>query len=289
MSDFIEMFGSPFVACILMGSILSYLGIHVLKREIIFIDIAVAQVAAVGALAAHMIFHVEEDAVVSYLFSLGCVLAIAAFYAVARWKVKSISIEAVIGISYAITAAGALFLIGVQPGHAHADEILAGTLLWVTWPGVLVALGVFVLVAMALFTFREPLSAVSDNHNTAAEHGVNVVQWDFAFYALLGIVITIAVRLSGVVTVFAMLIIPATTSALFASGIFCRLLIAWTAVVVASLAGLLASYYHDFSAGPAIALCLGTLLAIAALLARAWRRTGVAANSLSQERLESAT
>jgi zinc/manganese transport system permease protein len=284
MSDFIEMFGSPFVACVLMGTILSYLGIHVLKREIIFIDIAVAQVAAVGALAAHMIFHVEENTVVSYLFSLACVLAIAAFYAVARWKVRSISIEAVIGISYAITAAGALFLIGIQPGHAHADEILAGALLWVTWSGVLVALIIFLLVAMALFAYRGPLSAISDNHNGAAEHGLNVVQWDFVFYALLGIVITIAVRLSGVVTVFAMLIIPATTSALFASGILSRLLIAWLTVVVASLAGLLASYYHDFSAGPAIALALGTLLALAALTAKACKKAGATASSLSPER-----
>ena len=272
MSDFIEMFGSPLVACVLMGSILSYLGMHVLKREVIFIDIAVAQVAAVGALAAHMVFDVEEDAGLSYLCSLVCVLAMAAFYSVVRWKVRSISIEAVIGISYAITAAGALFLIGIQPGHAHADEMLAGSLLWVTWRGILAALAVFLLAAVGLCVFRRPLTTVSENHNDAARHGLNVVWWDFVFYALLGVVITMAVRLSGVVTVFAMLIIPATTSALFASGGVARLLVAWCAVVVASLAGLLASYYHDFSAGPAIALCLGILLALAAVVSRLCRR-----------------
>jgi zinc/manganese transport system permease protein len=271
MSDFFAMFGSPLVACVLMGSILSYLGMHVLKREVIFIDIAVAQVAAVGALAAHMVFHVEEDALISFLCSLACVLAMAAFYAVVRWKVKDISIEAVIGISYAITAAGALFLIGIQPGHAHADEMLAGSLLWVTWRDVLIALIVFVVVGVGLCAFRKPLSAVSENHNGAAQHGLNVVLWDFIFYALLGVVITVSVRLSGVVTVFAMLIIPATTSALFTTGLS-RLLVAWSAVVVASLGGLLASYYRDFSAGPAIALCLGALLVIAAIGARVCRR-----------------
>jgi len=268
MSDFIEMFGSPLVACVLMGSILSYLGMHVLKREVIFIDIAVAQVAAVGALAAHMIFHVEEDALISYLCSLACVLAMAAFYAVVRWKVKSISIEAVIGISYAITAAGALFLIGIEPGHAHAHEILAGGLLWVMWPDVLVALIMFVVVGVVLCIFRRPLAAVSESHGSTAPHGLNVVWWDFVFYALLGVVITMSVRLSGVVTVFAMLIMPATTSALFARGVLARLLLAWVAVVVASLGGLMASYYRDFSAGPAIALCLGLLLALAAIAAR---------------------
>jgi len=278
MSDFIEMFGAPFVACVLMGSILSYLGMHVLKREVIFIDIAVAQVAAIGALAAHMAFHVEEDTVTSYLCSLACVLAMAAFYSVVRWKVKSLSIEAVIGISYAITAAGALFLIGIQPGHAHADEMLAGSLLWVTWPDILVALVVFLIAGAGLLAFRKPLSAVSENHENAGQHGLNVVWWDFVFYALLGVVITMAVRLSGVVTVFAMLIIPATTSALFASRGFARLLVAWMAVAVASLGGLLASYHHDFSAGPAIALCLGVLLAVGAIVARVrhWSRTDTA-------------
>ncbi len=272
MSDFFEMFGSPLVACILMGSLLSHLGMHVLKREVIFIDIAVAQVAAVGALAAHMAFDVEEDALISYFCSLAGVLAMAAFYAVVRWKVRSISIEAVIGISYAITAAGALFLIGIQPGHAHAHDILAGSLLWVTWSDILTALAVFAVAGVGLFAFRRPLSAVSENHGRMAEHGLRVVWWDFVFYALLGLVITMSVRLSGVVTVFAMLIIPATTSALFAGGGLARLLVAWSAVVLASFGGLLASYYRDFSAGPAIALCLGVVLAVAALMARACDR-----------------
>ncbi len=267
MGDFLEMFGAPLVACIVMGSILSHLGAHVLKREVIFIDIAVAQVAAVGALAAHMAFDVEEDALVSYLCSLACVLVMAAFYAIVRWKVQNISIEAVIGISYAITAAAAMFLVGIQPGHAHADEILAGGLIWVTWPNVATAAGVFFLVGLALYAFRRPLTAVSASHSGQVPSGLNVVWWDFVFYALLGVVITMAVRLSGVVTVFAMLIIPATTSALFFSGGIARLILAWIVVIIASLAGLLASYHHDFSAGPAIALSLGTLLvAVAALI-----------------------
>ena len=266
MADFIEMFGAPLVACILMGGILSHLGTHVLKREVIFIDIAIAQVAAVGTLAAHMIFDVEEGAFISYLCSLACVLAMAGFYAMVRWKVTSISIEAVIGISYAITAAGAMFLVGIQPGHAHAHELLAGGLLWVSWPDVWMAAAVFLCVGIGLYAFRKPLAAVSANHSAAAPHTLNVVWWDFLFYALLGVVITMAVRLSGVVTVFAMLIIPATTSALLASDGLPRLLIAWITVVIASLGGLLASYHHDFSAGPAIALCLGTLLATVAAL-----------------------
>jgi len=268
MSDLVAMLGLPFLACILMGSILSYLGIHVLKREVIFIDIAVAQVAAVGALAAHLAFDVEDGSLLSYLFSLACVFAMAGFYSVVRHKVVEISIEAIIGISYAITAAGALFLIGIAPGHAHAEEMLAGSLLWVTWPQILVGLVVFAAVGFVLWLVRRPISAVSQDYAAAAAGGLNVAWWDFLFYALLGVVITVAVRLSGVVTVFALLIIPATTSALLATGWLSRLLLAWLTVVMASTTGLLFSYYLDFSMGPVIALCLGTLLAVVAVFAR---------------------
>ncbi len=268
MADFLELFGPPLVACVLMGSVLCHLGTHVLRREVIFIDIAVAQVAAVGALAAHMVFHVEEEAFISYLCSLVCVLLVAAFYAVVCWKVKSIPIEAVIGISYAITAAGAMFLVGIEPGHAHAHEILAGGLLWVTWSDVAMAAGILFLAGLALYAFRRPLAAASASHSSVAGNDLRTVWWDFVFYALLGVVITVAVRLSGVVTVFAMLIIPATTSALLVPSGIVRLLLAWIAVVIASLGGLLASYYHDFSAGPAIALCLSVLLILVAALVR---------------------
>jgi zinc/manganese transport system permease protein len=264
MSDLVEMLTLPFLACLLMGGILSYLGIHVLKREVIFIDIAVAQVAAIGALAAHLLFDVEEDSLISYLFSFACVLGIAAFYSITRHRVSELSTETVIGISYAITAAGALFLMGVAPGHAHAQEMLTGALLWIMWPQVLTALAVFAAVALVLWLFRRPLLAVSEDYAGAAARGMSVAWWDFLFYTLLGAVITVAVRISGVVTVFALLIVPATASALFATAWLPRLLLAWLVVVSASTSGLLFSYYLDFSVGPAIALCLGVLLAVVA-------------------------
>jgi zinc/manganese transport system permease protein len=274
MSNLVEMLTLPFLACLLMGAILSYLGIHVLKREVIFIDIAVAQVAAIGALAAHLWFDVEGDCVISYLFSAVCVLAIAGFYSVTRHRITEISIEAVIGISYAITAAGALFLMGVTPGHSHAQEMLAGSLLWIMWPQVWTALVVFSVVSVVLWLFRKPLAAISQDYADAAARGLNVAWWDFLFYSLLGAAITVAVRISGVVTVFALLIIPATASALFATGWLPRLLLAWLIVVIASVSGLLFSYYLDFSVGPTIALCLGVLLAALAGFVQ-WRARSV--------------
>jgi zinc/manganese transport system permease protein len=240
----------------------------VLKREVIFIDIAVALVAVVGSIAAHLVFDAEEETLISYLFSLGCVLLIAAFYAVARKKINQISIEAVIGISYAITAAGAMFLIGIAPGHAHAEEMLAGKLLWVTWQHIVLCLVVFTTVAFCLYIIRKPLTKISQNYEGAVTEGLKVVWWDFVFYGLLGVVITFAVRVTGVVTVFSFLIIPATISALFSAHWGLRIFIAWAAAIVASLGGLLFAYFYDFSVGPAIALFLGVVLAIAALFSK---------------------
>jgi zinc/manganese transport system permease protein len=268
MPQLIHILGLPFLMCLIMGTILGYFGIHVLKREVIFIDIAVAQVAAVGSIAAHLAFDVEEDHLISYLFSLGCVLLIAVFYAMARRKIVQISIETVIGISYAITAAGAMFLIGIAPGHAHAEEMLAGKLLWVTWQHIVLCLVVFSVVATCLYIFRKQLSGISENYENAITQGQNVMWWDFLFYALLGVVITVAVRVTGVVTVFSFLIIPATISALFAARWGLRMFIAMTATTLASLCGLMFAYFFDFSIGPAIAIFLGAVLVVASLLAK---------------------
>jgi len=268
MLQLLHILGWPFLMCLIIGTILAYFGIHVLKRDIVFINIAVAQVAAIGSIAAHLAFEVEEDALLSYLFSLGCVLLIAAFYAIARRKIIQISIEAVIGISYAITAAATMFLIGIAPGHAHAEEMLAGKLLWVTWQHIVLCLIVFTSVAFCLYIFRKPLSKISQNYEGAITQGLKVVWWDFVFYALLGVVITLAVRVTGVVTVFSFLIIPATISALFSAHWGLRMFIAWAAAAVASLVGLLFAYFFDFSIGPAVALFLGVVLVIAALFSK---------------------
>ena len=268
MLHLIQILGLPFLMCLIMGTILAYFGIHVLKRDIVFINIAVAQVAAIGSIAAHLAFDAEEDTLTAYLFSFGCVLLIAAFYAMARRKIIQISIETVIGISYAITAAGAMFLIGIAPGHAHAEEMLAGKLLWVTPQHIVLCLVVFTAVAFCLRIFRKPLSKISQNYEEAITQGLKVVWWDFVFYALLGVVITLAVQVTGVVTVFSFLIIPATISALFSAHLGLRMFIAWAAATAASLSGLLFAYFFDFSVGPAVALFLGVVLVIAALFSK---------------------
>jgi zinc/manganese transport system permease protein len=270
MLHFVDLLGLPFLVCVAMTAILGYLGIHVLSREIVFVDIALAQIVAVGAIGAHLAFGVHEHSPFTYLASLALALGAAAFYALARRKVLQISQEAVIGVSYAIAAAAALFLIGIAPGgHVHAQHMLAGSILWATWTDLLICTLVFGAVGMGFYVLRHPFHRISSDYDGAVREGMNVVVWDFLFYALLGIVITFAVRIGGVVVVFAFLIIPATTSALFTAHVRSRLLITWGAGVLGAFFGLLFAHRLDFSVGPAVALFLGLGLTLAAL----WRRS----------------
>ena len=264
MSQLLEMLGLPFLACLLMSGILAYAGIHVLKREIIFIDITLAQVAAVGSILAHLAFGAHEETLLSYAVSLACVLALAACYALLHQRAIQLPIEAVIGVSYAIAAAGGVFLISLAPTEIHADAMLAGSLLWIERSDVLFMLVVFAAVGLCFYLLRRPLLRVSQGYRDGPAGGPHTAWWDFVFYALVGIVITTAVRIAGVLVVFGFLIMPATISAVFSSRWGTRLLIAWAIGAAASAAGLVGAYYLDFSVGPVIALCMGILLAVVA-------------------------
>ncbi len=275
MLNFITVLGLPLLACVLLVGMLGFLGLHVLRREIIFIDIALAQVVAVGAIGAHLAFDAHADSLIGYASALGAALVMAVFYAFARRMAPQIPLEAVIGVSYAIAAAGALFLVGVAPGgHVHVGHMLSGSILWVTWKDILACAAVFALVGTCFFLLRQQMSgtvnhagAHDQSRNTAQEPrpGLQIVFWDFVFYALVSLVITFSVRVAGVVLVFSFLIIPATASALFARSWRARMLIAWSVGALGSMAGLALADQLDLSVGPAVAGCLGLLLILAAI------------------------
>jgi zinc/manganese transport system permease protein len=263
----VPILGLPLLAALEMAAILGYLGIHVIKREVIFIDIALAQIAAAGAIAAHIAFGAHQNSVVGYSSALAATMGAAAFYSLARKRIREIPLEAVIGVTYALAAALALFLVGVSPGgHVHVHEMLAGSILWATRGDILLCGMVFALAGLALYAFRKPLARISEDYHTAARAGVHTAAWDFLFYAILGVVITLAVRIAGVVIVFSFLIIPATLSALFSNGWRERLLTTWIMAGAASGLGLLFADRFDFSVGPAVALFLGAGLVVTATL-----------------------
>ena len=153
---------APLAACLTLVGIHGYFGIHVLKREIIFIDIALAQVAAVGSIIALVVFKAEHHSIFPYVCALGLTITAAGFFTIAGRKITQISLETVIGVSYAIAAAGALFLVAMSSeGHLHVEQMLAGSILWTKWPDIFLCAGVFFAVGLLFYFFRSRFEKMS--------------------------------------------------------------------------------------------------------------------------------
>lgn len=259
-----------FAACIIILGILGYLGIHVMEREIIFIDIALAQIAATGSTLAFILYRqrlTEENGFILRLFAIGFTLCAAAFFSFVSKKVHQISQETVIGVSYAIAAAATLFLLATAAGSdVHMEEMLTGSILWMQWPEIFHCLLVYVIVGLFHYIFREKFSKISRDYINADKAGINVLWWDFLFYSSMGIVITYTVEYAGVLLTFSFLIIPATFSAMFTQSWKNRLFIAWLFGAMVSIAGLAFSYRFDFPSGPSMVSVMGFVLVISSLI-----------------------
>lgn len=252
----------------LMIGLFGYLGIHVLKREIIFIDIALAQIAAVGATVAHVFFHAEEHSAAAFLASFGFTVLAALFYSQVGKRIKQIPHEAVIGVSYAIAAAAALFILATAAGgDVHLEHMLTGSILWVDWHQILQVGILFGLVGLFHFVCRERFIRLSEAMDRTDHHEKSGL-WDFLFYVSMGLVITLSVDIAGVLVIFGFLIIPATFSAIFAQSWLSRIGIAWGAGMVSIVLGLALSYRFDFSCGPSVVSVLGLTLITGAVLRR---------------------
>ena len=269
MNVFFSLLAAHFVACILMTLMLGYLGMHILKRDVIFVDIALAQFAAVGAIAAHFTLGVHADSPAALSLACGVTLVASLFYTLTRRFITSVPLEAVIGISYAAAASAAIFLIAEgSSGHTHIQQMLIGNLLWVQWKDIVLSAFVFAASGLVFWIGRRPLHRLSDNYGADAERrGNGALALDFVFYAVCGAVITVAVRMAGVLVVFCYLIIPAVISALFASAWPIRFAIIAVVGAAASLAGLAFACQFDFSAGGSMALFLGLAVVVAAMAA----------------------
>jgi len=270
MFEIIQFLFLPFLACLTMIGIFGYFGIHVIEREIIFIDIALAQLAAVGSAVAFILWNAESNSIVAYLCAFGFTLLASIFYAFTNKKITQIPQESIIGVSYAIAAAGALFILSLASGgDDHLEDMLTGSILWANWTDVIICTIVFTIVGVFHIIFRKNFKKISQNYHAATEDGVKFAAiWDFLFYVSLGMVITISIRIVGVLVVFSLLIIPATFSALFTNNWKIRLIYAWIIGTIASILGLLFSYRFDFSCGPSIVSFLALALVIAAIIIR---------------------
>ena len=267
MWDIIQFLTPPFFACLAMVGILGYFGIHVLEREIIFIDITLAQIAAVGLGLALIFWKVKESSLTAYLFAFGFTVLAALFFSQIRKKITQIPQEAVIGVTYAIAAAAALFFLALAPGgDIHLEHMLTGSILWAKWLDIFISIGVYVAVAIVHIIFRDKFKSISQDYQSALDRGLRAEWWDFLFYVTMGIVIILSVKIAGVLVIFSFLVIPATFAALFAVNWKRRLIVAWIMGLVASLAGILFSYFLDFSTGPSVVSFLGLFIIVAVLL-----------------------
>jgi zinc/manganese transport system permease protein len=245
----------PFIMCLILAGIHCYLGLHVLARGVIFVDLSLAQVAAFGATLAVML-GLDHNSSGTYFVSLSCTFLAAAIFALARRYEKQFSQEAIIGVMYALTAAAVVLVVeNMAHGAEHIKELLIGQILWVTWHDVIKTSIIYACVGVVHFIFRKQLIAASFNYKANR----STAGWDFLFYALFGIVITSSVRLAGVLQVFAYLIVPAIVSSIFYQTIRARLIFGWIFGFFLCLFGMVLSFRWDLPAGAFIVVCFASI------------------------------
>jgi len=251
-----------FFECLVLVGIHAYLGIHVIKRQIIFVDLALAQIAALGALVAFL-FGIQPHTWAAYWFSLGLATIGAAIFAVCRFRDSKIPQEAVIGLIYAIAAAMAILLIDKAPhGAEQLKDILTGSILWVKWKSIAIAAGVYAAVGTVHYIYRNQFMLISSDPEAARLKGLNVRAWDFLFFFLFGVVITLSVDVAGVLIVFVFLVAPAIMAISITDRLSSQLLIGWGLGLLVTVMGLVASYVWDLPTGPAIIGCYAVVVLV---------------------------
>jgi zinc/manganese transport system permease protein len=268
-SDLLPLLWAPFLMCLVLTGLHAYLGLHVIAREVVFVDIALAQIAALGATAAFLVgFDLESW--VSYLSGLGATLVGALVLALTRARERRVSQEAVIGVVYAVSAAAAVLLLAGAPhGAEHLRAMLVGNILTVSGRHVLDVAALYAVVGVLHWRWRRPFLLISTDPDAAWREGWWVRGWDFLFYATFGVVVTTSVRIAGVLLVFSYLIAPALAGMALGGSTARRLAVGWGFGALVSVLGVAASAVFDLPTGAAVVCAFGvTLMAGWALLGR---------------------
>jgi len=257
---------APFVASLILTGIHAYLGVHVVERGVIFVDLALAQIAALGATVA-IVVGMDPHGRSSYWISLGFTFLGAAIFALARTRRGHIPQEAFIGIAYSVASAMAILLMSKATGETeHLKDMLVGNILAVSWPEVRKTAILYALVGIFHYVFRKKFLLISMNHEKTEGFGFSVRFWDFLFYASFGFVVTSSVAIAGVLLVFCYLIVPSVGAMLFADRIGPRLAIGWTMGTLVSALGCYLSVQLDTPTGATIVVTFGGVLVIMFLL-----------------------
>jgi zinc/manganese transport system permease protein len=272
--ELVALLWAPFLMCLVLTGIHAYLGIHVIAREVVFVDIALAQIAALGGAAA-LLAGFELESGVSYLFGLGATGLGAVVLALTRSRARHVSQEAVIGVVYAVSAAAAVLVADRTPhGAEHLRGMLVGSLLAVSGPEVARVAALYAAIGLFHWLCRKPFFLISTDPDAAFRDGWRVRFWDFLFYASFGLVVTSSVRIAGVLLVFAYLIVPALAGIAVGGAIATRLWIGWAFGTLVSVAGIVASAALDLPTGATVACAFGVSLLAWSGVARRLRGTG---------------
>ena len=265
----LEWLAWPFAICVVLVGIHGYLGIHVLARKVIFVDLAMAQIAALGATVAFTLGYdpsnpADQGAV--FAFSVAFALAGAAVFAFTRMRHEKVPQEAFIGIVYASATAIAILVLAKLPhGGEHLTRMFEGNILFVQKEAVIRTAIIYAAVGLFHWIFRRKFFLISFEPERAMAEGVRVRLWDFLFYASFGVVITSSVAVAGVLLVFTYLVVPACVAMLFAEGTRSRLLLAWGVGVVVTVVGMTASYYGELPTGPSVVGAFAAVLALSGI------------------------
>src|SRR5438045_5375699 len=260
------------VASLIIAGIHAYLGLHVVERGVIFVDLSLAQIASLGAAIAVWQGYDAHDPAI-YWMSLGFTLIGAFIFAMIKGQEAKIPQEAIIGISYAVASAAVILTMSKATGEAeHLKDMLVGNILSVQWPEVWLTGGIYILIGAFHWIFRKRFLEISMDAKAAAARGISVRFWDFLFYASFGFVVTRSVAIAGVLLVFCYLIVPSVGGMLFSGKIGPRLAIGWVMGVVVSMLGMYFSVRWDMPTGATIVCTFGVALVVMALVRPLVRR-----------------
>jgi zinc/manganese transport system permease protein len=270
-----RLFLVPLLACLVIAATHCYLGLHVIQREIIFVDLAFAQLASLGAVLS-LIPYLARRSDAAWWCSFALVLVGSVLFTLSRRSRRLIPQEAVIGIVYAVATAGAIIVGDKLPGGLErVKDVLVGRVLWAGPDEVIWTAGIYaMLMVLHLLCFR-PFAALSGFSGHDAQGAVSP-WWDLLFYISFGLVIMRSVEIAGILLVFALLVVPAVIAVIFAARLGTRLVVAWGVAAVAAAAGIALSFAVDLPAGPTIVCLLGLGLAISG----AWRTVSRSASGL---------
>ena len=259
----LEFLAAPFAASLILTGIHAYLGVHVVERGVIFVDLSLAQIAALGATIAVLLPMTGGDphAPSVYWMSLGFTFIGAAVFSFVQSRHARIPQEAIIGIAYAVASAAAIVAMSHSTSQAeHLKDMLVGNILAVSWDDVWHTALLYGLVGLFHYLCRRQFLQISIDRDGAVARGMSVRFWDFLFYASFGIVVTSSVSIAGVLLVFCYLIVPSVAAMLFADRLGARLAIGWSMGTVVSILGMYFSVVFDLPTGATIVCTFGLVL-----------------------------